>query len=420
MRPWRPARRGVDPRSRRAEPVAIETAHQRPWATVLRVPGRRAAWCGSRHVVPSRRSSRGSRAELWARWPDRVGQVLAHDADACVAVASPTRERRSASRGNPPEAWLVGASRATRSCSAARPHTRRITSHTGVPDLRATTLPARYEELLTRDLPLRADELARLSAFRASASRSCASNSQRVASPDTVQHDDLHMANVYEKEATPACRLGRLVDLPTRSHRSSRRSGSSKSATGSPQTTRGSTGSATAPLEPWLAAVSRRRLRHWRCARRLVRGLLRLGPPAGSSAPRRHRRDFDRTLPDRPAPRACHDLRALNRAVEAEFGGGGRRTFKSCMAATRAIDRSQRSTRSRRGRAPRAALAIVAFGEPLRAREPGQRQAHPGLRRLRVHGLPDRLRARPSPLPPTRSSCRRARAPWSGRASSRA
>ena len=54
------------------EPVgAIETAHQQPWATVLRVPlAQGVAWfkaCGPVQAFEPRLS-----AELFARWPDRV------------------------------------------------------------------------------------------------------------------------------------------------------------------------------------------------------------------------------------------------------------------------------------------------------------------------------------------------------------
>ena len=54
------------------EPVgAIETAHERPWATVLRVPiAGGVAWfkaCAPVQAFEPRLS-----AELYSRWPDRV------------------------------------------------------------------------------------------------------------------------------------------------------------------------------------------------------------------------------------------------------------------------------------------------------------------------------------------------------------
>jgi hypothetical protein len=86
------------------EPVGpIETAHQRPWATVLRVPlAGGAAWfkaCGAVQAFEPRLS-----AELFARWPDRVAEVLDCDqrrgwlllADAGTPIGEV---------GNPPEVW---------------------------------------------------------------------------------------------------------------------------------------------------------------------------------------------------------------------------------------------------------------------------------------------------------------------------
>ena len=66
----------------------------------------------------------------------------------------------------------------------------------GVPDLRVATLPARYEDLLRRELPLESDEIERLRAFSPRFSELCDELAARGV-PETVQHDDLHMANVY-------------------------------------------------------------------------------------------------------------------------------------------------------------------------------------------------------------------------------
>jgi Phosphotransferase enzyme family len=95
-------------------------------------------------------------AGLSARCPDRVAEVLAHD-------------------------------------EAAHAHDH--LAH-GVPDLRVATLPARYEELLRRDLPLAREELSRLRGFAPRFERLCGQLAAHEM-PETVQHDDLHMANVY-------------------------------------------------------------------------------------------------------------------------------------------------------------------------------------------------------------------------------
>ena len=56
----------------------IETTHERPWATVARVPlTDGVAWfkvCASVQAFEPRLT-----AELFARWPDRVTEVLGHD-----------------------------------------------------------------------------------------------------------------------------------------------------------------------------------------------------------------------------------------------------------------------------------------------------------------------------------------------------
>jgi hypothetical protein len=58
---------------------AIETAHERPWATVLRVPldGGGVAWFKA--CAPVQAFEPRLTAELFARWPDRVAEVLGHD-----------------------------------------------------------------------------------------------------------------------------------------------------------------------------------------------------------------------------------------------------------------------------------------------------------------------------------------------------
>src|SRR5207249_3719648 len=57
---------------------AIETAHERPWSTVLRVPlGNGVAWFKA--CSPAQAFEPRLTAELFARWPDRMPEVLAHD-----------------------------------------------------------------------------------------------------------------------------------------------------------------------------------------------------------------------------------------------------------------------------------------------------------------------------------------------------
>lgn len=57
------------------------------------------------------------------------------------------------------------------------------------------TLPDRYDDLLDRELQLGQDEIGALRAF--AALRRLSSGIARARNPETVQHNDLHMANVY-------------------------------------------------------------------------------------------------------------------------------------------------------------------------------------------------------------------------------
>jgi hypothetical protein len=179
------------------EPVGeIEMAHERPWATVMRVPlvdG--VAWfkaCGPVQAFEPRLT-----ADLFARHPDFVAEVLGHDEERAwlllADAGTPIREF-----GNPPEAWLAVLPRYAELQRAEATHTHDHLSH-GVPDLRVVTLPARYDDLLQRELPLSREEIDRLRMFEPRFAELC---DEIVAHdvPQTIQHDDLHMANVYERD----------------------------------------------------------------------------------------------------------------------------------------------------------------------------------------------------------------------------
>jgi len=128
-------------RSRVAAAGAIEVAHQRPWATVLRVPvAGGAVWfkaCGAVQRFEPRLT-----ATLFARWPDRVVEVLDHDwergwlliGDAGMPVGAV---------GNPPEAWLAAL---PAYAELQRGEAAHALDHLagGVPDLRVERLPERW------------------------------------------------------------------------------------------------------------------------------------------------------------------------------------------------------------------------------------------------------------------------------------
>jgi hypothetical protein len=173
---------------------AVETEQERPWATVLRVPldGGGAAWFKA--CAPVQAFEPRLTADLFGRWPDRVAEVLAHDEGRAWLLLADAGTPIGAF-GNPPEAWLLALPLYAELQRGEVRHTRAHLAR-GVPDLRLATLPARYEEFLQQDLPLDGDEVLQLRGFASRFAQLC-EELAASAVPETVQHDDLHMANVY-------------------------------------------------------------------------------------------------------------------------------------------------------------------------------------------------------------------------------
>jgi hypothetical protein len=179
------------------EPVGpIETEHKRPWATVLRVPlADGVAWFKA--CAPVQAFEPRLTAELCARYPDRVAEVLAHDEERAWLLLADAGTPISAF-GNPPEAWLVALPLYAELQRGEAAHMHDHLAH-GVPDLRVATLPARYDDLLQRELPLEREKIDRLRAFAPRFAELCDELAAHDV-PETVQHDDLHMANVYAQD----------------------------------------------------------------------------------------------------------------------------------------------------------------------------------------------------------------------------
>jgi hypothetical protein len=176
------------------QPVgAIETAHERPWATVLRVPlAGGVAWFKA--CAPVQAFEPRLTAGLFARWPDRVAEVLGHDEERAWLLLADAGTPIGVF-GNPPEAWLAALPLYAELQRGETTYTQEhLTNH--VPDLRVATLPARYEDFLQHDLPLETSEIDRLRSFAPHFAELCGELATHGV-PETVQHDDLHMANVY-------------------------------------------------------------------------------------------------------------------------------------------------------------------------------------------------------------------------------
>jgi hypothetical protein len=171
----------------------LETVHERPWATVLRVPlANSAVWFKA--CAPVQRFEPRLTAELFARWPDRVTEVIGFDEErAWLLIAdagTPIRES-----GNPPEAWLFVLPLYAELQRAEAAHVNDHMAH-GVPDLRIATLPGRYEDLIRRELPIDGNETGRLRAFASQFEALCGELAAHEVA-ETIQHDDLHMGNLY-------------------------------------------------------------------------------------------------------------------------------------------------------------------------------------------------------------------------------
>jgi hypothetical protein len=177
------------------DPVGpIEAVHERAWSTVLRVPlAKRIAWFKA--CAPVQAFEPRLTGELFERWPDRVPEVLGRDDDrAWLLLADAGTPMRAL--GNPPEVWMQALPLYAELQRGEAVHAPDHLAH-GVPDLRVPTWPAQYEALLREALPLERHEIVRLRQFDVRFSQLCG---ELIAHqlPETLQHDDLHMANVYK------------------------------------------------------------------------------------------------------------------------------------------------------------------------------------------------------------------------------
>jgi len=172
----------------------MELVHERPWATVRRVPiPGGIAWFKA--CAPVQAFEPRLTAALAGRWPDRLPEVLAHDEERAWLLLGDAGERLGFDRG--PEPWLSVLPRYAELQGGEAVHAAEHLGR-GVPDRRVATFPALYEAMLARELPLRSVHRAQLRAFAPRFAELCAElEAQGV--PETIQHDDLHGANVYRR-----------------------------------------------------------------------------------------------------------------------------------------------------------------------------------------------------------------------------
>lgn len=159
----------------------------RPWSTVWRVDG--GLWL--KRCKSIWRFEPALTAALAQRWPDRLPVVVEHRDD-LLLLQDAGRVVEQVPHAH--EVWLDAVARYG---ELQRGEVAHVAEHlaAGVPDQRSHLLPALYADLLQRDeLPWRPGERQALAAFEATFARLC-DELEDVAS---VNHDDLHMHNVYE------------------------------------------------------------------------------------------------------------------------------------------------------------------------------------------------------------------------------
>ena len=173
----------------------IELTHERPWSTVLRVPlADGAAWfkaCSCVQAFEPRLT-----AALHGRWPGLMPEVLGFDAQRGWLLLADAGTRIG-DLGNLPEFWIE---LLPRYAELQRGEVAYVDDHLahGVPDLRVATLAERYDELLAEDLPVSSAERRALTDFAPAFARLSGELSSEGPA-DSIQHDDLHMHNVYRQ-----------------------------------------------------------------------------------------------------------------------------------------------------------------------------------------------------------------------------
>lgn len=170
-----------------------ELTHERPWASVWRVPTTNGTvWFKA--CAPVQDFEPRLTAELAQRHPTLLPEVIAHDEERAwlllgdlgspFLIAGITRN-----------AYLELLPRYAKLQIAETAHAGEHVAH-GVPDRRLPLLPDAYEMLIDVDLPLEPHEVARLRAFAPEFRELCA-ELEAFGVPETIQHDDLHGNNLY-------------------------------------------------------------------------------------------------------------------------------------------------------------------------------------------------------------------------------
>lgn len=192
-RAWVEERLAADGRQITGE---LEQPHLMQWATALRVPtSDGVAWFKA--CLPELAFERDVLALLSARRPDLVPRVVAADAERSWLLLDDAGERLRELESSPGqvERWGNALARYADLQRAAAPDADAF-AEAGTIDRRGSLLFDQFAALLDHDYGLEADELARLRALRPKLE----ADAERLGEldlPDSIQHDDLHDANIF-------------------------------------------------------------------------------------------------------------------------------------------------------------------------------------------------------------------------------
>jgi hypothetical protein len=180
-----------------------ELVHERPWASVWRVPTTDGAvWFKA--CAPAQAFEARLTAELAHRHADLLPDVVAHDDERAWLLLADLGSPYLIA-GVTLDAYLELLPRYAELQRAEAAHVDDHLAH-GVPDRRLDLLPDALDRLLDTDLPLEPSEIDQLRAFAPRFRELCAELASHGV-PASIQHDDLHGNNLY-----PHARGTRILD----------------------------------------------------------------------------------------------------------------------------------------------------------------------------------------------------------------
>jgi hypothetical protein len=178
---------------------ATEQSHVRPWSTVLRVPTVDGD-CWFKANIRACAHEGAVVCVLARKLPDRVPELLAVDFERGWMLTGDGGERlrEVIERERSLQRWLDLLPEYAQLQIDMADHANEFVQH-GVPDRRLQTLASQYEELLDRLDGIPESDLRRLRRLAPQVREMCDQlASYRI--PETIQHDDLHDAQVFVRQ----------------------------------------------------------------------------------------------------------------------------------------------------------------------------------------------------------------------------